>query len=132
MRIPSICSADDVEPLDNQRAIANPNTSAMQIRAIARELPTVGLEDALAIVLALLEREPASFSRTGACRGPRLVLERRLDLVDAQLVLASLATLEGHMAAAGAEALAELAQRSGLRRVQLLLEDWLEARPGGQ
>jgi hypothetical protein len=115
-----------------QRAIANPNTSAMQIRAIARELPTVGLEDALAIVLALLEREPESFSRTGARWGARLVLERRLDLVDAQLVLASLATLEGPMAAAGAEALAELAQRSGLRRVQLLLEDWLEARPGGR
>jgi hypothetical protein len=115
-----------------QRAIANPNTSATQIRAIARELPTVGLEDALAIVLALLEREPGSFSRTGARWGARLVLERRLDLVDAQLVLASLATLEGPMAAAGAEALAELAQRSGLRRVQLLLEDWLEARPGGR
>jgi hypothetical protein len=32
-----------------QRAIANPNTSAMQIRAIARELPTVGLEDALGL-----------------------------------------------------------------------------------
>src|SRR6202042_2069056 len=78
-----------------QRAIANPNTSAMQIRAIARELPTVGLEDALAIVLALLEREPGSFSRTGARWGARLVLERRLDLVDAQLVFASLATLEG-------------------------------------
>ena len=115
-----------------KRAIANPNTSAMQIRAIARELPTVGLEDALAIVLALLEREPGSFSRTGARWGARLVLERRLDLVDAQLVLASLATLEGRMAAAGAEALAELAQRSGLRRVQLLLEDWLEARPAGR
>jgi hypothetical protein len=49
-----------------QRAIANPNTSATQIRAIARELPTVGLEDALAIALALLEREPGSFSKTGA------------------------------------------------------------------
>ena len=59
------------------------------------------------------------------------MIERRLDLVDAQLVLASLAALEGSMAAAGAEALAELAQRSGLRRVQRLLEDWLEARPGG-
>jgi hypothetical protein len=115
-----------------QRAIANPNTSAMQIRAIARELPAVGLEDALAIVLALLEREPGSFSRTGARWGARLVLERRLDLADAQLVLASLATLEGPMAAAGVEALAELAQRSGLRRVQLLLGDWLEARPGGR
>jgi len=110
----------------------NPNTSAMQIRAIARELPTVGLEDALAIALALLEREPGSFPRTGARWGARLVLQRRLELVDAQLVLASLAALEGPTAAAGAEALAELAQRSGLHRVQRLLGDWLEARPGVQ
>jgi hypothetical protein len=58
------------------------------------------------------------------------VLERRLELVDAQLVLASLAALEGPTAAAGAEALAELAQRSGLHRVQRLREDWLESRPG--
>jgi hypothetical protein len=49
-----------------QRAIANPNTSATQIRAIARELPTVGLEDALAILLALLDREPQTFERAGA------------------------------------------------------------------
>jgi hypothetical protein len=47
-------------------AIANPRTSAAQIRAIARELPQVGLEDALAIVLALLDREPQSFSRAAA------------------------------------------------------------------
>lgn len=78
----------------------------------------MGLEDALAIVLALLEREPGSFSRTGAQRGGRLVLERRLELVDAQLVLASLAALERPTAAAGAEALTELARRSGLHRVQ--------------
>jgi hypothetical protein len=114
-----------------QRAIANPNTSATQIRAIARELPTVGLEDALAIALALLEREPGSFSKTGARWGARLVLERRLDLVDAQLVLASLAALQGPTAAAGAEALAELAQRSGLDRAQRLLDEWLQARPNG-
>jgi hypothetical protein len=37
-----------------QRALANPRTSASQIRAIASELPRVGLEDALAILLALL------------------------------------------------------------------------------
>ena len=35
------------------------------------------------------------------------------------------------MAAAGAEALAELTRDNGLHRVQRLLEDWLEARPGG-
>jgi hypothetical protein len=61
-----------------QRAIANPRTSAAQIRAIARELPQVGLEDALAIVLALLEREPQSFSRAAARWAARLVLEYRL------------------------------------------------------
>jgi len=60
------------------------------------------------------------------------VLERRLELVDAQLALASLAALEGPTAAAGAEALAELAQRSGLHRVQRVFENWLEARPGGR
>jgi hypothetical protein len=57
-----------------QRAIANPRTSAAQIRAIARELPQVGLEDALAIVLALLDREPQSFSRAavGSSAGARV------------------------------------------------------------
>jgi hypothetical protein len=103
----------------------------MQIRAIARELPMVGLEDALAIVLALLEREPPSFPRTGARWGARRVLEPRLDLVDAQLVLASVAALQGPTAAAGAEALAEQAQRSGLHRAQRLLDEWLQARPDG-
>jgi hypothetical protein len=52
-----------------QRAIANPRTSVAQIRSIARELPNVGLEDALAIVLALLDREPHSFSGAGAVGG---------------------------------------------------------------
>src|SRR5450755_4127842 len=49
-----------------QCALANPRTWGAQIRAIARELPQVGLEDALAIVLALLDREPQSFSRAAA------------------------------------------------------------------
>ena len=49
-----------------QRAVANPRTSGAQIRAIAAELPQIGLEDALAITLALLEREPATFSRFAA------------------------------------------------------------------
>jgi hypothetical protein len=49
-----------------QRALANPRTSGAQIRAIAAELPQVGLEDALAITLGLLDREPDSFSRFAA------------------------------------------------------------------
>jgi hypothetical protein len=111
-----------------QRALANPRTSAAQIRAVASELPTVGLEDALAILLALLDREPQSFSRTAARWGARLTIERRLPLADAQLTLASLAVLPGAGARAGAEALIELAGRHGLRRVDELLVAWLHAR----
>lgn len=111
-----------------QRALANPRTSAAQIRAVASELPTVCLEDALAILLALLDREPQSFSRTAARWGARLTIERRLPLADAQLTLASLAVLPGAGARAGAEALIELAGRHGLRRVDELLVGWLRAR----
>jgi hypothetical protein len=111
-----------------QRALTNPRTSAALIRAIASELPTIGLEDALAILLALLDREPASFSRTAARWGARLTIERRLPLADAQLTLASLAVLPGAGAQAGAEALIELAGRHGLRRVDELLGDWLRRR----
>jgi hypothetical protein len=62
-----------------QRALANPRTSGAQIRAIAAELPQVGLEDALAITLGLLDREPDSISRFAARWGARLVQERRLE-----------------------------------------------------
>jgi len=111
-----------------QRAIANPNTSATLIHAIARELPTVGLEDALAIALALLEREPGCFPRTGARWGARLVLERRLELDDAQLAFAALAALDGRQPRAGVEALAELTGAVGLRDGERLLVAWLERR----
>jgi hypothetical protein len=115
-----------------QRALANPRTSAAQIRAVASELPTVGLEDALAILLALLDREPQSFSRTAARWGARLTIERRLPLADAQLTLASLAVLPGAGARAGAEALIKLAGRYGLRRVDDLLIAWLQVRGIGE
>lgn len=51
-----------------------------------------------------------AFSRLAASWGARLVLELGLDLVDGQLVLASLAVLDWPTAAVGGEALAELAQ----------------------
>jgi hypothetical protein len=75
----------------------------------------------LAVVLALLDREPRTFSRTAARWGGRVMLERRLRLIDAQLTLAALAALPGHGARAGAEALIELSDRYGLRRVDDLL-----------
>lgn len=114
------------------RALGNSRTSAAEIRAIAAELPSVGLEDALAILLALLDREPHTFSRAGARWGARLTLERQLSLIDAQLTFASLDALPGPGARAGAEALIELADRHRLRRVDELLTAWLHARGIGQ
>jgi hypothetical protein len=111
-----------------QRAIANPRATGAQIRAIASELPQIRLEDALAILLALLDREPQSFERAGARWGARMTFEHRLSLVDAQFALASIATLPGPGAQAGAEGLIELADRYGLRRVDGLLQAWLTSR----
>ena len=115
-----------------RRVLANPRASATQIRAVAAELPAIGLEDALAILLALLDREPQTFSRAAARWGGRLTLERRLSLTDAQLTLASLAALPGPGARAGAEALIELSDRCGLRRVDDLLVAWLRTRRIGE
>jgi hypothetical protein len=112
-----------------QRALANERCSAMQIRALVAELPgPVGLEDALAILLALLDREPDTFSRAAARWGSRLTLERKLTLADAQLTLAALEVLPSAGARAGAEALIELSDRAGLRRVDELLAGWLQRR----
>ncbi len=114
-----------------KRVLANERCTAAQIRALVAELPgPVGLEDALAILLTLLDREPGTFSRAAARWGCRLGLERKLTLVDAQLVLAPLAVLPGPApgARAGAEALIELADRYGLRRVDELLAGWMLAR----
>jgi len=87
--------------------------SADQIRAIVAELPRPpGLEDALAICLALLDREPETYPRAAAKWASRFAIERRLTLTESQLVLAALGSLPGESARAGAEALIELAQRS--------------------
>jgi hypothetical protein len=107
------------------RAVANPRTTAMQIRAITAEIPyPVGLEDALAI----LDREPGSYSKGAARWASRLALEHKLTLADAQLALAALAVLPTPGARAGVEALIDLAERSGLRRVDELLGDWMRRR----
>jgi len=67
----------------------------------------------LAITLGLLDREPAVFSRLAARWGAKLVLERRLELGDAQLAFAALAALDGRQPRAGVEALAELTDAVG-------------------
>jgi len=64
----------------------------MQIRGDAAEIPyPVGLEDALAILLAILDRKPASYSKGAARWASRLALKHKLTLADAQLALAALA-----------------------------------------
>jgi hypothetical protein len=103
--------------------------TANQIRAIVAELPRPpGLEDALAMCLALLDREPETSPRAAAKWASRLAIERRPTLTDAQLTLAALAALPGEGARAGVEALIELADRHQLRRVDELLTTWAERR----
>ena len=97
------------------------------IRAAAAELPSVPLEDALDICLALLELEPDSYPRIATRWGSRLAIERKLDLVDAQLAFAALAALPGPSGRAGAEALIEVSARYDLRRAEELL--WLARSP---
>jgi hypothetical protein len=105
--------------LESERCTPN------QIRAIVAELPRPpGLEDALAILLALLEREPDTYPRAAARWGSRFALEWRLTLSDAQLTLAALAALPDPAARAGIEALAELAAHHGLHGVDELLLRW--------
>ena len=103
--------------------------TALQIRAVVAELPRPpDLEDALAICLALLDREPETYPRAAAKWASRFAIERRLTLTDAQLTLAALAALPGESARAGAEALIELAERYRLQRVDALLMTWTEKR----
>ena len=103
--------------------------TANQIRAIVAELPRPpGLEDALAICLVLLEREPETYPRAAAKWASRFAIERRLTLTDAQLTLAALPN-EG--ARAGVEALIELAERHRLQRVDELLTAWAGRRGVG-
>jgi hypothetical protein len=95
----------------------------------ADEIPyPVGLEDALAILLAILDREPASYSKGAARRASRLALEHKLTLPDAQLALAALAVLPTPGARAGVGALINAAENSGLRRVDELPGDWMRRR----
>ena len=114
------------------RRVVETRSSALLIRTAAAEMPgLVPLEDALDVMLALLELEPESYPKLAARWASRLAIEKRLTLGDAQLVLAALAVLPGPGARAGAEALIEIASRCGLQRVEGLLLAWLERRGPG-
>lgn len=86
------------DPYTRLRRVLETKSSALLIRAAAAELPSVPLEDALDICVALLELEPGSCPRIATRWGSRLAIERKLDLVDAQLAFAALAAVGAHPA----------------------------------
>jgi len=128
VRSPPPSMTSQGHPYTRLRRVLETRSSALLIRAAAAELPSVPLEDALDICLALLELEPDSYPRIATRWGSRLAIEQKLDLVDAQLAFAALAALPGPGARAGAEALIEISTRCGLRRGEQLLSAWLDRR----
>jgi len=115
-------------------ASARARARAPPIRS-ARSSPNLvahpDLEGALAICLALLDREPKTYPHTAAKSASRFAIERRLTLTDMQLALSALASLPGESACAGAEALIELADRYRPERIYELLSGWFERSPVG-
>jgi hypothetical protein len=107
-----------------RRALGGPSIAV--IRSAAAELEQIELEDGLAICLAFLELEPATFPRAATRWVARLSLERRLTLPESQLALAALAALDGPAARADAEALIELSAQHRLTRVEAIVGGWLE------
>jgi hypothetical protein len=72
----------------------------------AKELPTIGLEDALEIVVRMAREHDNRFDRAAAKWVGRLMVETPLGLTDARLALALIERLP-----AGAETLRRLARR---------------------
>ena len=69
-----------------RRALLSKNVNL--IDAAARELPQIGLEDALRILVVLAERRDERFERAAARFAARVTTERRLTLAEARYVLA--------------------------------------------
>jgi hypothetical protein len=69
-----------------QRALATGNLQVVE--AAARELPTIGLDDALLILSLLADRHDPRFERAAARWIGRLLIETPADLSDARFALA--------------------------------------------
>ena len=126
----SWCVAGGDGGCQSRLILASGRGTSEQIRLLVSELPRrPDLELALAICLPGLARPRAG--RISACRrelGQPVRLRAQLPLVDAQLALAVPAILPGDSGRASAEALIDLADRYGLRRVNELLSEWIERR----
>jgi hypothetical protein len=106
-----------------RRALDNGN--AMIALAAASELKTVGLTDALELVLLLLDKAPDRFPGAALRWHGRYCREvRDVDLEEAQAVLATLAGMGGRRPTAAARALAELLDRRGFERAGERLISW--------
>jgi hypothetical protein len=91
----------------------------------AADLEHVGLEDALELLLVLLDSEPVRFERAALRWHGRYCREvNDVDLLEAQAVLACLAALRGRRPAPAAHALADLVHRKSLGRAGEALNRW--------
>lgn len=110
-----------------ERALATRNP--LLVRAAAAELPRVGLPEALAICLLLLDTEPHCYPPAAARWAARFVLENPgVGVEEAQLALSSLAALPGAGWAGGAEALVALCKLRSVDRAAEVLDLWAERR----
>jgi hypothetical protein len=107
-----------------RRALATGNATIAT--AAAAELPRLGLEDALALLLLYRDTDARRFERAAVRWHGRLCLEvRGLSSADAGLALAALRALAAGEPAPGADALAGLLEAYGLAREGAVLRDWL-------
>jgi hypothetical protein len=111
-----------------RRALATGNP--LLVRAAAAELGSISLADALSICLVLLRGEPSRYGRAAVRFHARLVQEvARVELEDAQIVLAALQGLRGPDVAGAGAALTELFAALELADLEQRLGAWLRVSP---
>jgi hypothetical protein len=91
----------------------------------AADLPRVTVENALALLLLLRDRDPGRYERAALRFEALMLRELRLSLAEAQVALAALGALGGPDAA-GAGALLGVLEARGERRAVAVLEEWME------
>jgi hypothetical protein len=109
-----------------RRALATGNP--LLVRAAASELGQISPADALSICLVLLRAEPTRYGRAAARLQARLTLGvPRIELAEAQLLLAAFEGLRSANPAPAGAALVELCAALGLIEMQGRLQSWLGA-----
>jgi hypothetical protein len=105
------------------RGIAARNPVIAQ--SIAFELPRVGVEHALALVLLVRDVQRERYDAFATRFLAKLRSESRATLDDIAIAVAALAALGGRHAASGARALLGLLEALDERRAAEVLEEWL-------